>query len=84
MDMHLIVLTPDRKIFEGKIKLLKVPGTTGYFEVMKGHAPIVSSLGEGSVKIKIKEGSEKSFQIEDGFIEVLNDQISLLVTGVKE
>lgn len=82
--MHLIVLTPDHKVFEGKITLLKVPGTMGSFEVMKGHAPIVSSLGQGIVKIKAMDGKEKTFQIEDGFIEVLNDQISLLVTGVQE
>ena len=82
--MNLIVLTPDHEVFQGPIALVKVPGTTGYFEVLKGHAPIVSSLGPGTVTIKQEEGTLKTFEIEDGFIEVLNDEISLLVTGVTE
>jgi F-type H+-transporting ATPase subunit epsilon len=82
--MKLIVLTPDHQVFEGLVSLVKVPGTTGYFEVLSGHAPIVSSLSKGVVKFKEKNGNEKTFTIEDGFIEVLNNEISLLVTGVKE
>ena len=82
--MQISILSPDREIFEGPIDSVKVPGTVGEFEVLKNHAPIVAALGEGSVRI-VKEGGEKmSFQIEKGFIEVLNNEISLLIQGFKE
>lgn len=82
--MNLIVLTPDHEVFQGPVSLVKLPGTTGYFEILNGHAPIVSSLAKGTVRIKKQNGEEKTITIEDGFVEVLNNEISLLVTGVQE
>jgi F-type H+-transporting ATPase subunit epsilon len=82
--MNLIVLTPDHQVFQGPVSLVKVPGTSGYFEIMNGHAAIVSSLAQGTVTIKQQSGEVKTITIEDGFIEVLNNEISLLVTGVQE
>ncbi len=80
--MKISVLTPDRKIFEGEITSVKVPGSKGEFEVLNNHAAIVSSLNEGRVRV-IKQGEgQLSFHIEKGFIEVLNNEISLLVQGV--
>lgn len=82
--MNISILSPDKEIFQGSITSVKVPGTTGQFEVLRGHAPIVSALGEGTVRV-LKEGGEKMiFTIEKGFIEVLKDEVSLLVQGVKE
>lgn len=80
--MNISVLTPDKEIFQGAITSVKVPGTQGQFQVLKNHAPIVSSLDKGSVTI-VKDGGEKLvFGIKGGFIEVLNNEISLLVQGV--
>jgi len=47
--MELVVLTPEKEIFQGSITAVKVPGTSGHFEVLKDHAPIVSSLTTGAV-----------------------------------
>lgn len=96
--MNITILTPDKEIFHGDIISVKVPGTTGQFMVLKGHAPIVSSLSKGEVSLvtnggkyryfeeesgTIKEGSlvgqEIKYAISGGFIEVLNNQVSLLV-----
>jgi len=49
--MNISVLTPDRTVFEGSIKSLKVPGVGGAFEILRGHAAIVSALKGGSVRI---------------------------------
>ena len=82
--MHIKVLTPDKKIFEGKITSVKVPGTSGQFEILNNHAALVSSLGEGEIRL-IKEGGEKlTFSIEKGFIEVLKNEVSLLIQGYKK
>ena len=100
--MNITILTPDKEIFQGAIVSIKVPGTLGQFQVLKGHAPIVSSLQNGEVTLvtdggeykfynqdtgTIEEGSQKGKEIKyaigGGFIEVLNDNISLLVRGVQ-
>ena len=82
--MNLIVLTPEKEIFNGEINSVKVPGTTGQFEILKGHAAIVSSLGEGQVRILTTGGETKTFSIEKGFVEVLYEEVALLVQGIKE
>jgi F-type H+-transporting ATPase subunit epsilon len=63
---------------------VKVPGTTGQFQVLQNHAPLVSSLDAGKVYIQESEGGMITFFIENGFIEVLNNQISLLVQGISK
>ncbi len=81
--MKLSILTPETQLFEGEVTSVKVPGTEGPFEVLKGHAPVVSSLEKGAVYIKTEKG-EEIFNIENGFIEVLNNNISLLVQAATE
>ncbi len=99
--MNITILTPEKEIFHGTITSIKVPGTTGQFQVLKNHAPIVSSLDSGKVEIvtakggyryfdeesgAIKEADEPgkkiSFNISGGFIEVINNEVSLLVRGI--
>jgi len=82
--VNLSVLTPDKELFAGGIESVKVPGISGQFEILKGHAAIVSALGSGPVRILTTEGSTINYQIEKGFIEVLNDEVSLLVQGLTE
>lgn len=82
--MELIVLTPEKEIFKGEINSVKVPGTTGQFEILKHHAPIVSSLVTGPVRIISSNGNKTVFNITKGFIEVLGNEVSLLVQGVEE
>ncbi len=82
--MNISILTPDRSIYSGSITAVKVPGTSGEFQVLNNHAPIVSSLDAGKVTVKKQDGSEMVFDIERGFIEVLDNEISLLVQGVQE
>lgn len=82
--MNLVVLTPDKELFQGKVSSVNVPAVGGRFEVLKNHAPIVAALEKGEVRFKLSKGETKSIQIENGFIEVLRNEISLLVTGVVE
>ncbi|MBT8188953.1 MAG: hypothetical protein HKN67_14125 [Saprospiraceae bacterium] len=82
--MDLLALTPEKELYNGKISSVKVPGTNGQFEILKGHAPIVAALGEGEVRILDVKGEKTVFKIEKGFIEVLNDEVSLLIQALKE
>jgi F-type H+-transporting ATPase subunit epsilon len=78
------IITPDKKIFEGDIKSVRVPGKKGSFQVLKDHAPIISTLEKGPVIIIEETGTEKRFEIEGGVIEVKSNKIILLADSVKE
>ncbi len=58
--MNITILTPDKEIFSGAVVSVKVPGTLGEFQVLKNHAPIVSSLGKGTVTL-VTDGGEYRF-----------------------
>lgn len=81
--MRLSIITPDQPVFEGDITSVTVPGTTGAFEVLKDHAPIVSTLESGNVIIRTGNG-EEIIDITGGVVEVLHNQITLLAEGIKE
>jgi len=78
--MNVQVLTPTGKIFEGQASAVRVPGSAGLFEVLENHAPIVSSLEAGQVRITLSDGSRKDLAIQGGFVEVLRNEVALLVT----
>ncbi len=82
--MNIIVLTPDQEIYQGAVTSIKVPGVGGQFEILKNHAPLVSALGEGPVRLQISGSADMNFSIEKGFIEVLKNEVSLLVQGYKK
>lgn len=82
--MVLEVLTPDEQLFSGEIEAVSVPGINGKFQILENHAPIVSALSKGHVEIKQSNGELKTFEIEQGFIEVLKNEVSLLVHTPKE
>lgn len=81
--MHIVVLTPEKEVYSGEIKSVKVPGVDGQFEVLNNHAPIVSALAYGEVRLLTEDGKEEKFMIDKGFIEVLYNKVSLLVTGYR-
>lgn len=82
--MNAVILTPEREIFNGGVQSIKVPGYNGSFEVLKNHAPIVASLTAGHVRVIDDANNTKEFTIKKGFIEVLNNEVSVLVEGVIE
>ncbi len=78
--MQLEILSPDKKIFSGIADGVQMPGTTGSFEVLNNHAPLIASLGKGKVRVRI--GNEKKYyEISGGFVEVLNNNVNVLVEG---
>jgi len=81
--MNLTILSPEKEIFSGDVKSVKVPGSAGQFEMLDNHAPIVSSLKAGEIRIIKSNGEKVSFLVDGGFVEMLNNEVSLLVAGVK-
>lgn len=79
--MLLEVLTPDKKVFSGEVSSVSVPGAKGSFEVLNNHAPIISTLDKGTLKIKAKDGNQE-MKISGGVIEVLSNKVVVLVESI--
>lgn len=83
--MELEILTPERKLFSGEVYGVQLPGISGSFEVLDKHAPLVSALTAGKVKVlKDKAGASVTFTINGGFAEVIHNRVSVLAEGAKE
>ena len=80
--MKIEVITPDTTVFEGEITSVRVPGSKGSFQVLKDHAPIISTLGNGPVMIVESNGKPTTINIEGGVIEVKKNRIILLIEKV--
>lgn len=83
--MNLEILTPERKIFSGEVYGVQMPGISGSFEVLEKHAPLVSALRPGRIKVlKDKQNHFAYFNIQGGFVEVIDNKVSVLVEGAEE
>jgi F-type H+-transporting ATPase subunit epsilon len=82
--MTLEILTPEQKIFSGEVYGVQLPGISGLFEVLDRHAPMVSALKAGSLKILKDKNSAQTYTIQSGFVEVLNNKTTVLVEGAIE
>jgi F-type H+-transporting ATPase subunit epsilon len=80
--MTLEILTPEKKLFSGEVYGVQMPGISGSFEVLDRHAPLVSALKAGRVKVlRDKQNHTAAYQIQSGFVEVLNNKVTVLVEG---
>lgn len=75
--MRVTIVSPEKTLFEGNCKGVKLPGAQGRFEVLEGHAPIISTLTAGVVSC-IGEDSV-DVEIHSGFVEVARDVVSVCV-----
>jgi len=77
--MKLQILTPDKVVFSGdNVSLVQLPGIDGSFEIMNDHAPLISVLKKGDIKVLIKDQAPQYFKINGGVIEVLNNSVQIL------
>ena len=80
--MTLEILTPEKKLFSGEVYGVQMPGISGSFEVLERHAPLVSALKSGRIKVlRDKQNHTAAFDIQSGFVEVLNNKVTVLVEG---
>lgn len=79
--MYLEIITPDKKVFSGEIDSVQVPGSKGSFAVLKYHAPIISTLERGKVKV-VERGAESFFEVSGGTIEVKDNIVIILAESV--
>jgi F-type H+-transporting ATPase subunit epsilon len=91
--MFLEIVTPEASIFQGEVESVTVPGVDGQFQMLNNHAPIVSLLQEGNIKIQGDLSFDETYQdmfktvdkttsvlpIESGTIELNDNKIIILV-----
>ncbi len=81
--MQLTIITPDQEVFEGEVESATFPGSDGSFQVLRNHAPLVSSLGKGEIEYRGSTNTG-SVTVEGGVVEVLNNTITVLAERVIE
>ena len=76
--MEIEIITPEKELFKGEVSSAKLPGTDGGFEILKNHAPIVSTLSKGEIQVTLNNKDSKKFEINGGVIEMQNNKIIVL------
>lgn len=79
-ELHLNIVSPEKSIFDGDVKIVTLPGTLGSFSILPGHAPIVSSLQAGTLSYTTIDGEELSMDIQGGFVEMSDGTVSACIS----
>lgn len=77
MPLHLEIVTPEKRAFEGEVDEVVVPGTEGELGILPHHAPLISTLGQGVLRLR-RGGEEEEFAIFGGFLQVRPDRVVVL------
>lgn len=75
---ELEIVTPKKTVFKGHVLSVSAPGAMGGFQVLVNHAPLLSSLRVGQIKVVDPEGTESRFATSGGFLEVRQNVVTLL------
>lgn len=80
--MQVEIITPEAKIFEGEAEAVQFPGLDGSFQVLNGHAAIISALSEGKVKVDLSVPFQETEETSD-LIENDNKNKNIIRIGIK-
>lgn len=75
--MHVEIITPDQELFKGEASFVSVPGVDGSMGYLENHAPLITVLKAGQVKVTTGSG-EKFFEVKGGVVEVLKNKVIVL------
>ena len=76
--MILEIITPEKEMFNGEVSSVKIPGSSGEFEILNNHASIVSTLINGNIRIITHDKEELNFNINGGVVEMQKNKIVIL------
>jgi F-type H+-transporting ATPase subunit epsilon len=79
--MNLEIITPDKKVYAGVVDSVILPGNNGGFQILKDHAPIVSTLAKGNLVIEAN-GKKETFVVDGGVVEVAKNKVLVLAESV--
>ncbi|MCU4155162.1 ATP synthase F1 subunit epsilon [Carboxylicivirga sp. A043] len=78
-DLYCEIVTPDKVIYGETVGLVTVPGEKGQFTLLKNHAPIISVLKEGKIRVISKTGREEYYDCKSGVLECENNKVTILI-----
>lgn len=82
--LSLTVLTPEKTVYEGEITSVIAPGTVGYFQILKNHAPIISALQPGKLTIALPDGKRMIYAVSGGAFQCEDNRAVLLSEAIEE
>ncbi len=81
-NFNVVIVSPEKIIYQGEVISLIVPSESGYLGVLADHAPLLANLASGKITLKQENGSPINFDYQgQGFLEVLNNNVSLLLNN---
>ena len=77
-NLHCQVLTPNGSAFDGEATFVEAHAVDGRVGILPRHAPLLTALGQGPLRVKLPDGTEKKWTLDGGFLEVLDDHVSVV------
>ena len=82
-ELELEIISPEKKVYSGKVKSVTIPGTKGNFQVLFNHAPLISTIEIGIIKLDLTDDSTRIFTTSGGSAEVLDNKVLILSDTVE-
>ncbi len=76
--MNVEIISPESTLFQGEAAYVYLPGSDGSLGVLNNHAPLITSLKKGTVRVKDNAGKEHRFDVKGGTVEVFNNKMIIL------
>jgi F-type H+-transporting ATPase subunit epsilon len=84
MPLKLEIVTQERRVYSAEdVEMVTAPGGEGEMGILPSHAPLITSLQEGVMRVKRQGGQEEVLAIHGGFMEVLPDQVTVLADSAE-
>lgn len=77
-SLYVEIVSPSGRVFHGDARGVVAPGTEGSFEVLRNHAPMIASFEVGAIDLALHSGDHIRFATSGGFLEVLNNTVTIL------
>jgi F-type H+-transporting ATPase subunit epsilon len=76
--MQVEIISPDKKLFEGEASAISLPGVDGSLGILNNHAPLISALKKGTIKLTENGNKSLEFQVNGGVVEVFSNKVIIL------
>ncbi len=81
-SFKLIIITTEKTVYDAEVTSIIAPGDMGYLGILADHAPLITSLTTGNLKITDSHGSISNMTLSGGFLEVLKNTVTILADAI--
>jgi F-type H+-transporting ATPase subunit epsilon len=82
-SLRLEIVTPEKSAFSGNVESFSAPGTSGGFQILRDHAPFLTTISVGEVKLRDESGNEMVYSTSGGFVEVSMNNVTFLADTIE-